>query len=194
MTAILEELDEDALVRILSEPRNALVRQYQALMAMDGVELVFEEDALREIARTALEKRTGARGLRSIMESVMEDVMFTLPDEEDFLKGRKIKILQHLLRLPVRDGEGGGRGLPAHVQRRRVHPGVALAGRVQGFVAEADERMAVGKPQPIAELLCLRRTNIKSRQPHIKKIDLLAVMYLVELDPPSILRQLYPRQ
>ena len=83
VTAILEELDEDALVRILSEPRNALVRQYQALMAMDGVELVFEEDALREIARTALEKRTGARGLRSIMESVMEDVMFTLPDEED---------------------------------------------------------------------------------------------------------------
>jgi ATP-dependent Clp protease ATP-binding subunit ClpX len=83
VTAVLEELDEDALVRILSEPRNALVRQYQALMAMDGVELVFEEDALREIARTALEKKTGARGLRSIMESVMEDVMFTLPDEED---------------------------------------------------------------------------------------------------------------
>lgn len=83
---VLDELDEEALVRILTEPKNSLVRQYQKLMEPDGVDLVFEPEALREIARTAMRKNTGARGLRAIMESVMEDIMFDLPDEKNVTK------------------------------------------------------------------------------------------------------------
>ena len=82
----LDELDEKALVRILIEPRNSLVRQYQKLMEPDGVELVFDPEALREIARIAMHKNTGARGLRAIMENVMEDIMFDLPDEKSVTK------------------------------------------------------------------------------------------------------------
>ena len=82
----LDELDEEALVRILTEPKNSLVRQYQKLMEPDGVALEFEPEALREIARIAMRKNTGARGLRAIMESVMEDIMFDLPDEKNVTK------------------------------------------------------------------------------------------------------------
>ncbi|MBC2681084.1 ATP-dependent Clp protease ATP-binding subunit ClpX [Corynebacterium anserum] len=76
-------LDEDALVRVLTEPKNSLVRQYERLFEMDGVRLSFEEDALREIARQALARETGARGLRSIMESILLPVMFTIPEDEE---------------------------------------------------------------------------------------------------------------
>lgn len=79
----LEELDEDALVKILTQPKNALVKQYQKLFRVDGVELEFEEDALRSIASAALEHKTGARGLRSILERLMMDLMYDLPDRED---------------------------------------------------------------------------------------------------------------
>lgn len=82
----LDELDEDALVRILTEPRNCLVKQYQKLMAIDGVILEFEPEAVREIARIAMRKNTGARGLRAIMESVMEETMFRIPDEKNVKK------------------------------------------------------------------------------------------------------------
>ena len=82
----LDELDEEALVRILTEPKNSLVKQYKKLMELDGVELEFEPEALREIAQTAMRKNTGARGLRAIMESVMEDVMFDIPDEANVRK------------------------------------------------------------------------------------------------------------
>ena len=82
----LDELDEDALVRILTEPKNSLVKQYRKLMALDGVELEVEPEALREIAQIALRKNTGARGLRAIMENVMEDVMFSIPDEKNARK------------------------------------------------------------------------------------------------------------
>ena len=78
----LDALDEDALVRILQEPKNSLVKQYKALMDMDGVDLEFEPDALREVAKTAMERKTGARGLRSIMEKVMMDVMFNIPSDD----------------------------------------------------------------------------------------------------------------
>ena len=81
-----EQLRELALVRILTEPRNSLVKQYQKLMEPDGVDLVFESEALREIARIAMRKNTGARGLRAIMENVMEDIMFDLPDENNVTK------------------------------------------------------------------------------------------------------------
>ena len=75
----LSALEEDALVRILTEPKNALVKQYQKLFALDGVKLVFDDDALREIAREVLKHKTGARGLRAIMEDIMRNVMFELP-------------------------------------------------------------------------------------------------------------------
>lgn len=82
----LEPLDEDALVEILTKPKNALVKQYQKLFEMDDVELEFEEEALSEIAKKAIERKTGARGLRSIIESIMLDVMFELPSREDIEK------------------------------------------------------------------------------------------------------------
>ena len=80
--APLEPLDEEALIRILTEPRNALVRQYQKLFEMEGAELEFHPQALRQIALKARERDTGARGLRSIVEEIMTDIMFELPEIE----------------------------------------------------------------------------------------------------------------
>ncbi|MBR6155780.1 MAG: ATP-dependent Clp protease ATP-binding subunit ClpX [Lachnospiraceae bacterium] len=79
---VLDGLDKAALVRILKEPKNALVKQYQRLFDMDEVELVFEDDALEEIAAQALERKIGARGLRSILESTMMDVMYRIPSDD----------------------------------------------------------------------------------------------------------------
>ena len=76
-------LDEDALVQVLTEPKNALVRQYQRLFEMDNVQLAFEDGALREVARQALARETGARGLRSIMERILLPIMYSVPEEED---------------------------------------------------------------------------------------------------------------
>lgn len=85
MTA-LEKLDEDDLVRILTEPKNALVKQYKALIQLDGSELTFTDGALRAMAQLAIKRNTGARGLRSIIEDVMRDVMFDLPSRQDVEK------------------------------------------------------------------------------------------------------------
>lgn len=82
----LEKLTEDDLVRILTEPKNALVKQYAKLLSFDDCELVFEDDALREVARLAIERNTGARGLRSIIEATMRDVMFDVPSDKDIAK------------------------------------------------------------------------------------------------------------
>ena len=82
----LEKLTEDDLVRILTEPKNALVKQYAKLLSFDDCELVFEDDALREVARLAIERNTGARGLRSIIEATMRDVMFDVPCDKNFAK------------------------------------------------------------------------------------------------------------
>ena len=79
----LDGLDEDALVRILTEPKNALCKQYEALLDMDGIRLTFEEDSIREIARQAIERKCGARGLRAIIEDAMLDTMFELPGMPD---------------------------------------------------------------------------------------------------------------
>ncbi|KRM72565.1 ATP-dependent Clp protease ATP-binding subunit ClpX [Lacticaseibacillus brantae] len=84
--AALEKLTEDDLVRILTEPKNALVKQYQKLLALDDTELEFTPAALHAIAHLAIERDTGARGLRSILESVMQDTMFELPSREDVVK------------------------------------------------------------------------------------------------------------
>ncbi|MGC6516744.1 MAG: ATP-dependent Clp protease ATP-binding subunit ClpX [Candidatus Puniceispirillaceae bacterium] len=81
--ATLEDLDEDALVRILTEPKNALTKQYSALFDMDDVRLEFRDEALRAIARKAIERKTGARGLRSIMEGILMDTMFDIPTATD---------------------------------------------------------------------------------------------------------------
>ena len=82
VVATLEDLDEAALIQILTEPKNALVRQYQRLFAMEEVELTFHEDALLAIAKQAIERKTGARGLRSIMEAILLDTMYDLPSLE----------------------------------------------------------------------------------------------------------------
>ena len=84
--ASLEQLDESALIEILTKPKNALVKQYQKMLEIDDVELQFEEGALTEIAKKAIERKTGARGLRSIIEGIMLDVMFDLPSRDDITK------------------------------------------------------------------------------------------------------------
>ncbi len=106
----LENLDEDALVRIIKEPKNALFKQYQKLLEMDGINLEFEEEAFRAIAHLAVERETGARGLRSILEAVMLEPMFTLPSEKDverviitpeFIRGeREITVIKKSTALP----------------------------------------------------------------------------------------------
>ncbi|MDD5675001.1 MAG: AAA family ATPase, partial [Chitinivibrionales bacterium] len=82
----LDELDEDALLRILKEPKNSLIRQYQKLLAMDNVNLTFMPDALREVVKIAVEKKTGARGLRSVLESVLAPIMFEVPSRDDVVE------------------------------------------------------------------------------------------------------------
>ncbi len=86
VVATLEELDEDALIEILSEPKNALTKQYKRLFDMEGVELEFREEALREIAKKAMARKTGARGLRTILEHVLLDTMYDLPSLENVCK------------------------------------------------------------------------------------------------------------
>ncbi|WP_392856974.1 ATP-dependent Clp protease ATP-binding subunit ClpX [Halobacteriovorax sp. RZ-2] len=89
VNALLEELDEDALVSILTEPKNAITKQYQKLFEFDGIELEFEEEALKAIAQTALTRKTGARGLRAIIEQTMLEVMYDVPAND---KANKVVI------------------------------------------------------------------------------------------------------
>ncbi len=86
VVATLKELDESALVEILTKPKNALVKQYQKLFSMDGVKLTFSENALRAIAKKAIERKTGARALRSILEDIMLDVMYLIPSEKGIIE------------------------------------------------------------------------------------------------------------
>ncbi|MGB0454505.1 MAG: ATP-dependent Clp protease ATP-binding subunit ClpX [Bacteriovoracaceae bacterium] len=86
VNAMLEELDESALVSILKEPKNAITKQYQKLFEFDGIEIEFEDDALAEVARIALEKKTGARGLRAILEQAMLDLMYDIPTNDKINK------------------------------------------------------------------------------------------------------------
>jgi ATP-dependent Clp protease ATP-binding subunit ClpX len=92
----LQQMDEKLLVKVLKEPKNAIVKQYKKLFAMDGVKLDFDEDALLEIAHRAVEKKTGARALRSILEETMLDIMYQIPKDDmighvtitqDYVKG-----------------------------------------------------------------------------------------------------------
>ncbi|MCL4415775.1 MAG: ATP-dependent protease ATP-binding subunit ClpX, partial [Actinobacteria bacterium] len=86
VVASLTNLSEDDMVRILNEPKNSLIKQYKKIFSMDNVELVFKKDALRSIAELALKRGTGARGLRSIMEEIMLEVMFEIPSRQDIKK------------------------------------------------------------------------------------------------------------
>lgn len=85
VTVSLDSLDKDALVRILREPKNSLIKQYTRLFELDGVELYFKDDAVEAIADKSLEQKTGARGLRSIMERTLEDLMYEIPSDEDIV-------------------------------------------------------------------------------------------------------------
>ncbi len=106
----LEPLDETALVRILSEPRNALVKQYQKLLELDNVQLEFEPMALEAIAKEAIKRNTGARGLRAIIESIMLDLMYEVPSREDVTtcviteETVTNKIIPELGETPKKDG------------------------------------------------------------------------------------------
>ena len=86
MIATLEDLDEKSLIKILQEPKNSLTKQYQELFKLDGAKLTFKENALKEIAQKAISKKTGARGLRSILENILLKTMFELPDMENVIK------------------------------------------------------------------------------------------------------------
>ena len=97
----LGSLDEDALVKILCEPRNALVKQYQKLLEYDGVKLEFDDDALHLIAREALRRKTGARGLRSIIEEIMSNVMYEIPSEENVVGCRVTKDVVESKKDPI---------------------------------------------------------------------------------------------
>ena len=82
VTVSLDSLDKEALIRILTEPKNSLVKQYKKLFELDGVTLDFDQDALEAVAAKSVERQTGARGLRAIMENVMMDLMYKIPSDE----------------------------------------------------------------------------------------------------------------
>ena len=107
VTVSLDLLDKDALIRILTEPKSAIVKQYQKLLELDGVKLEFDKDALLEIAETTLKRKTGARGLRAIMENNMMDTMFTVPSDKTIKECRITKEAVLGLEEPkyTRDGE-----------------------------------------------------------------------------------------
>jgi ATP-dependent Clp protease ATP-binding subunit ClpX len=104
---VLNELDEDALIRILTEPKNALVKQYQKRFDFDNVKLKFTDDALKAVARQAVERKVGARGLMMILEELLLDAMYTLPSQK--------RIKEFVITSEM-------------VERRRAIPGESLAG------------------------------------------------------------------
>ena len=113
IVATLKDLDKEALIKILKEPKNALVKQYTKLFEIDGVELEFEDEALNAIVEKAIERKTGARGLRSIIEEIMRDIMFEIPSnpniekciitEDTVLNGKEPEVVRNENRLPIKD-------------------------------------------------------------------------------------------
>ena len=104
MISTLDDLDEKSLIKILQEPKNSLTKQYQELFKLDGAKLIFKENALKEIAQKAIKKKTGARGLRSILENILLKTMYDLPSQENIdevivdagaAKGQSQPILVH---------------------------------------------------------------------------------------------------
>ena len=161
VVATLDELDEAALVQILTEPRNALTKQYRKLFDMEGVEIEFREEALRAVARRAMQRKTGARGLRTILENVLLDIMYDLPGmrnvqkvviDEDVIAG-ETQALPGLRRRgdAARGGRGAtdrigpltagnsGRHLAPRSGRRR--PGQGRVPRTRNFSLESRPRV-----------------------------------------------------
>ncbi|MCD4712968.1 MAG: ATP-dependent Clp protease ATP-binding subunit ClpX [Clostridiales bacterium] len=97
----LHELDQEALVRILKEPKNAIIKQYQKMLKLDSVELEFDDEALVEVAKLAIERKTGARGLRSILENIMMEIMYEIPSRDDIKKCIVTKETIHNHQLPT---------------------------------------------------------------------------------------------
>ena len=100
MIVSLEELNEETMVDILTKPKNSIVNQYKEMFKYDGVELEFTDEALTEIAKETIKRKTGARGLRGIMEEILKETMFILPSENDIEKcivekGGKVKIIRN---------------------------------------------------------------------------------------------------
>ncbi len=116
----LEELSEDDLIRVLTEPKNCLTKQYKTLFSLDGVELSFTDEALHEMAKKAIERKTGARGLRAIMENVMMDDMYEAPSNEDVksLTITKEKVDSHLLLIDSNDNKSEVVDLPEKEQKK----------------------------------------------------------------------------
>ena len=98
----MAEMTEDDLLRILTEPKNCLSRQYQKLLAMEGVKLAFEESALREMARLAMKRKAGARGLRAVMEELMMEIMYEAPGNP---KLKDIRITAEMVKALFEGGE-----------------------------------------------------------------------------------------
>ena len=143
MVATLEELDEAALMPILTEPKNALTKQYRKLFDMEGVELEFREEALRAVARKAMQRKTGARGLRTILENVLLDTMYDLPShakrakvviDEDVIEGET----QALPRLRHRGAASRRRRGTPHWLRPLIGT-LAAAGSILRFRAGTGE-------------------------------------------------------
>ena len=135
VVAAIHQLTRDDLITILTEPRNALTRQFQRFFEFDDIELVFAEDSLEAIADKALERETGARGLRSILEETLLDVQFELPSRRDVTKcvvtretivqGRRPTLVTEAAqqdigprRGPTRNGVAAGRGVPLDLPRQ----------------------------------------------------------------------------
>jgi ATP-dependent Clp protease ATP-binding subunit ClpX len=102
----LEELDETALMNILTQPKNALVKQYKSLFAMDNIKLEFEDEALKEIVRETMTRKTGARGLRSVMERVLQQSMFKMPGSGE----KKLTLTTEMVKASLysKPSSGGG--------------------------------------------------------------------------------------
>ncbi len=112
--AAMDSLDEDALMRILDEPKNALIKQYKMLFKADGIELEFTREAMRAIAKKSIERKTGARGLRSIMENTLRDIMFTAPSDPSI---SKVTITEELVNAMDDQSESSDRTVQPVIER-----------------------------------------------------------------------------
>ena len=131
--AVLDELDEDALIQILNKPKNAIIKQYRHLFALDGIEFEVEESALSTIAKKTLEKKTGARGLRTIMEELLADIMFEAPGDDtihkvtitsDFVEGKgKLQITRGKPR--TKDSADTKKAVPSPIPKKKQNPKTA---------------------------------------------------------------------
>ncbi len=138
MVTSLKELDRDAMIRVLSEPRNALTKQYRKLLEMEDVELVFEPAALEAIADLAIKRKTGARGLRSILERIMRGTMYDVPSLDDV---RQVVITREIGRETDR-ARGGARRATAG------HQGSLIAARAGRRAARAGPTGPAPSPSP----------------------------------------------